>query len=362
MTPENRDNFVYIAGRYGQVVKFYNVEKICADKIKFLRENLSKVFSSRFSVGTFYRLMLDKKILQNENVSKIIYLDSDTIINLDIAELWNYPTADYTLAAVPEIQATHGNMIMNKYLLTGGVVKPENYFCAGIVMLNLDKLDENFFYRGVQWLKENPKAECYDQDILNYFFAGSYCKLPEKFDSFVATAKRLKQKILHKKIYHYAGMSFGLNMKDAYDKLFFEYFIKTPYFNLDFIEHTCQAIQQVCIEQKNFAVQVSALISGKERAFFVVPNEIDFAKKIFNINANEEIIIASSQASFNTLIEAMKNSNGKKIFFIMVSYQATSSILKQFGFTEGKDFINAVHFLSAAQGYPMSTQNLIKLL
>ena len=41
LTQDNRDKFIYLAGRYNQHVKFYNAEELCADKINFIKSNLS---------------------------------------------------------------------------------------------------------------------------------------------------------------------------------------------------------------------------------------------------------------------------------------------------------------------------------
>ena len=134
LTDDNRDKFSYLAGRYGQSVKFHNVEKLCADEINFLREKLADKLKMRFSVGTFYRLLI-KKIL---GTGKVIYLDADIIVNLDISELWQQNLQNFPVAAVPEIDATQHYMIDNKFLLKTGFVKLENYFCAGVMIFNLD--------------------------------------------------------------------------------------------------------------------------------------------------------------------------------------------------------------------------------
>ena len=57
--------------------------------------------NSRFTVGALYRLFVPQ-VLPN-TVNKIIYLDSDLIVNLDIKELWQIELDDKILAAVPEI-------------------------------------------------------------------------------------------------------------------------------------------------------------------------------------------------------------------------------------------------------------------
>ncbi|MBR6887897.1 MAG: hypothetical protein IKN16_05570 [Selenomonadaceae bacterium] len=99
LTDDNRDKFIYLAGRYGQAVKFYDVEKLCADKIREMIALSSE--NSRFTVGALYRLFVPQ-VLPN-TVNKIIYLDSDLIVNLDIKELWQIELDDKILAAVPEI-------------------------------------------------------------------------------------------------------------------------------------------------------------------------------------------------------------------------------------------------------------------
>ena len=86
LTDDNRDKFIYLAGRYSQAVKFYNVEKICPDKLSAFVELTPEIKNTHVSVGTLYRLLVPQIILSD--IEKIIYLDSDLIVNLDIKELW----------------------------------------------------------------------------------------------------------------------------------------------------------------------------------------------------------------------------------------------------------------------------------
>ena len=99
MTPDNRDKFSYVAGQYHQRVQFYNVEKLCADKIAKMIELVPEVKTSRVSVGAFFRLLLPQII--SSEIKKVIYLDSDIIVNMDMSELWRIELYDKPLAAVP---------------------------------------------------------------------------------------------------------------------------------------------------------------------------------------------------------------------------------------------------------------------
>ena len=363
LTRENHDNFVYIAGRYNQNVKFHNVEKLCADKIQFLHEKLAGYVNSRFSIGAFYRLFVSKKFFIPENVSRVIYLDADTIVNLDIAELWNYPLDGHTLAAVPEHLATHERMITDKYLLHAGIVEREDYFCSGIIMLDLDKLDENFSYEGIQWLAEHTECASPDQDILNNFFAADYCKLPMKFDDFVLAVRLDNITTADETIYHYAGQTaVTFDMQDAYNRLFFQNFIKTPWFNMDLIENAFNFTRNMYLKLKIFSLQIAKSACGKARAFFLTQGNLKAAKNIFDIQNSEEVIIANSNDALEKLIRSMKKAKGKKVFFVMANYAVISAELINAGFSENKDFINAMAFLSDNNGVPMQTYPYLRAL
>mgnify|MGYP002623641676 CR=1 FL=1 len=130
LSADNRDKFSYLAGRYAQHVNFHDVEEICADDIKFLRDKLADKIKLRFGIGAFYRLLI-KKILAPLKIDKAIYLDADIIVNMDIDELWHRDLKNFPLAAVPEEIATLDMMVENKFVLRSGRVRKENYFCSG---------------------------------------------------------------------------------------------------------------------------------------------------------------------------------------------------------------------------------------
>lgn len=348
LSDENRDNFSYLAGRYAQQVKFHNVEKICPDELKFLKEHIAKVLSTRFSIGTFYRLLM-KKILSAHGVGKAIYLDADIIVNLDIAELWQHDLKDLTLAAVPEKDATLGYMIADKYLINKKLVKQENYFNAGVILFNVDKLDKNFFYDGLKFLADNPQCECFDQDILNAFFAANYLKLEQKFDSFVQS-DRLRKFPLVKKIYHYAGQCIEMKFDDAYNKLFMEHFVRTPWFNFGLMSRLGNAMRKF---NDNYILQVQymmKLTAERKRAFFVAPNNVNAVKILFSVNDDELIIKADSGNAINELLAKMKELRGQRVFFIcQKNFDDYKQLLYRLGFRELKDFVNGMLFMTKEQ-------------
>ena len=311
LTNANRDKFSYLAGRYGQRVIFHNVEELFLNELAFIREKLADKIALRFSIGAFYRLLM-KNALGN---GKVIYLDADIIVNLDIAELWRHDLKNFPLAAVPELDATLGQMITKKFLLNTGRVQPENYFCSGVLLLNLDAFGENFFRDGVQFLVENPACESPDQDILNAFFAANYLKLDQKFDSFVVS-ERLLHVPFAKKIYHYAGHCIELDTADPFNRLFFENFVRTPWFDLDAISNLGEGIKLARDEHIfKFQQMLKACVEHR-RALFVEPHNIQVAKILLSWQADEQIIESRDENSLDELITKMREQRGQTIFFI----------------------------------------------
>lgn len=364
LTAENLNNLTDIAKLYNQDVKFWNVEKLCANEIEDLRNRLNETQKEMYSVGSVYRFLIPTLF---SDIDKVIYLDSDIIVNLDIKELYDIDLTGKPLAAVAEIEVDAGHHIAEPmhYLRYTGIVKSEDYFNSGVLSINLDYLRENYktLTDGIKFVSEHPKCNYFDQDVLNYCYSKNYIKLPEKFDVFVHTERRRRKgEPTRQAIYHYCVQSLKLDTSDNLNQLWFNYFAKTPWFNEKIIGHIFQGVRVLYIEQKNFAVQISAIMSGKERAFFITPDNVEISKQIFAISKKEELIVADTDESINKLVKSLKKSKGKKIFFILANYPAVHKILTQLGFVEGKDFINAILFLSDAHGVPFNSHSLVKLL
>ena len=367
LTQDNRDKFIYLAGRYGQAVEFYNVEKICPDKLSAFVELTPEIKNARVSVGTLYRLLVPQII--PSDIEKIIYLDSDIVVNIDIKELWQVELGEKILAGVPEILSfkTVGNMNRFFRLCAEGFVKPEDYFNAGVLVMNLNLLrgEEAAIFDGFYFTQKYRQRGYFDQDILNYCFTSRTLKLPAKFNKFTKDVRSEKEP-LTKKIYHYSGGSFGvglgLDMNDALNRLWMKYFLKTPWFDADTIGRLFASMRQMTVEAKASMIQLSAIMSGKVRAFVVIADNLEATRQIFAVRPDEKIISVESSESLPKVIDAMKRSRGKKIFFVLVP-GFPLKILTEAGFVYGADFLNGFEFLSEAHGLPpINSYPLVKAM
>lgn len=362
LTVANREKFVYIAGRYNQQVNFYNIEEICASEIADLKSKLPAITLQRFSIASTFRLLLPKII--SPALEKIIYLDADTIVNLDIKELWRVELEDKLLAAVVDIGA------FNLPLCTEGIVKPENYFNSGVMVLNLEKwrTDAEILGGGVDFISKNPRYVFGDQDILNYCFSEKYLKLPPKFNTYVWISRKAGNTAIEKKLYHYLGAEASINfdIQNNHHQLYWKYFAQTPFFNSETLFNFYNGVNKIYSERQNLLIKISALMSGKIRAFFTDLQNIEQIVNIFAVQDGEEIFILTSNESVQNLLNEMQATRGKRIFFFLMiqsgNYEQLKNLLNQFGFIEGQDFFNGTDFLSQAHGVPFNAWEIIKNL
>ena len=363
MTADNRDKFIYVAGQYNQRVKFYNVEKICADKIAEMVSLVPQVQNSRVSVGAFYRLLMPQ--LFSADIDKVIYLDSDIVVNMDINELWRVDLGEKVLGGVPELSNYKSVEKMNAWnpIVREGIIKAEDYFNTGVLLINVNvfRAEEELLVRGAKWRGENLQYKYFDQDILNYCFSTRTLKLPTKFNRFIRAARDDNEFVAEKKIYHYANGELQSDINDPFNRLWLEYFARTPWFDAETVGRLYTNVQQMHVGLKNYMIQISMAMSGKIRAFFTLPENIDALKEVFSVRNNEQIIRAESEESLNTLLKAMKKSRGKKIFFIMIP-NFPFQVLIDAGFKPGEDFLNGMDFLSEAQGVPLNSYPLIQAM
>lgn len=370
LSTDNRDKFTYLAGRYAQHVKFHNVERLFPERFPE-KGTLSDKFQSLYSTAAMYRFLIPQ--IFTTTVEKVIYLDSDIIVNLDIEELWRIPLAGKPIGAVPvsfqnaDVQEGIKRARTMFRMCEDGGVKPEDYFNSGVLLMNLRvfREEETTLTSAIKSIAVYPEYAFLDQDVLNYCFAARAVRLPVKFNRAVHYERLEGKSALERKIYHYAGQnsfwSFNLDMRDTFSRLWMDYFMKTPWFNLESIGRLYESVQRIHIRLKQAMINTSTLMSGKTRVFFALPENLEATKEVFALNENEEIILAESEESLRKLLSEMKTYQGKKVFFIMVT-DFPFSVLTDAGFVRGKDFINGFDFLSEEHGFPLDSHRIIKAM
>ena len=364
LTQDNIDKFSAVAEQFNQRVKFYNVETLCADGLDEIKRLVPNVAGTRYSIATFYRFLIPQ--LFSADIEKIIYLDSDIVVNLDLAELWRIDLGEKPLAAAPEAVINHLDHPFHaktKFLLVKGLVAYEDYFCAGVLLVNLNFLrgDVKNLAHGLEFLNSNPEMANFDQDVLNYLYAKNYVKLSENFHVFVGIDRRMGKNYLRDAIYHYAGWTCGLNMSDAFNRLWMKYFIQTPWFDEESIGRLYIGSQKIQDNLRGTMIKLTALVSGKTRGFIVSKNDVDAIKKLFAVRNDEELITVDRDTPRQIIFERMNASRGKKIFFVFVQNFPFVNFEK-LGFVYGRDFLNGLELLADAQTLAVNSHLLLKAM
>ncbi|MCB4865113.1 DUF4422 domain-containing protein [Bifidobacterium pseudocatenulatum] len=136
--------------------------------------------NAHISIETYYRFLIQKLL---PFYDKVLYLDSDIVINGDIAKLYNTDLQGKLLGAIRDIDflanlnVKHGKrMGYAKNVLK--MKNPYDYFQAGVLVLNTKAMRERYTIR--QWLTyaSNPAFIYNDQDVLNAHCEGEVLYLP----------------------------------------------------------------------------------------------------------------------------------------------------------------------------------------
>ncbi len=117
--------------------------------------------------------------------SHIIYLDTDTICNSDIKELYDLDIENYELLAVRDVYFW-------------GMKNKGKYFNSGVLYLNLDKIKETHYFEKARLLCNEKKMVFLDQDALNYTYTN--IKLIDR--KFNTIHKKWTQKYTDNVIHH----------------------------------------------------------------------------------------------------------------------------------------------------------------
>lgn len=174
--------------------------------VHVLRPNRKEVIDlgiSHHITHTAYFRLLAARLLP-ESIDKVIYLDSDVLVQGDLTELWDLDVGEnYCLAAIDiacpyvdayQAQAKHKNV--KKSIPHFAAISPipnwrqleldptEHYFNSGVMVLNLARWRaESIDRKLLACLRDNSAyVWCWDQYALNVVFAGQWGQLPLRWN------------------------------------------------------------------------------------------------------------------------------------------------------------------------------------
>lgn len=148
-------------------------------------EQLSLNLTYHFTIETYYRFFLAELLPQ---LDKVLYLDADTLICHDIADLWNIAVEDYYLAATRDLEiirvSAEGKSADVSYFKDILQLQDiHQYFQAGVMSVNLKKWRQDNLQQKLLDRLACIKNPLYvDQDILNSVCQGHIKFIPQNWD------------------------------------------------------------------------------------------------------------------------------------------------------------------------------------
>lgn len=229
--------------KYAIKILYTNVSKENMERIKkFEKENVSIEFvdvnsqlenikdklytRNYFSNTTYFRLFIPELYPQYD---KAVYLDSDTAILKDIADLYNQEIGDNLVAGIPD-GAVQTIEVFQEYVeKVVGVVDYNNYFNAGILVMNLEELRKYKFQEKFLYLLGKIKFEvAQDQDYLNRLCKGRVKLLDFSWNTMPVMGKSDRDiKIVHYNL----GFKPWFFDNVLYQEYFWKYAEKTEFYD-----------------------------------------------------------------------------------------------------------------------------------
>lgn len=337
------------------IEKFKLIGKKYNSKIVFYKLNLSALrrFEKQvgfLTLGTLFRFFL-ADILPRD-VGRVVYLDDDIVVNLDIKELWNVNLEKFFIAACHD-PGVFSQQVEPAPCADGSITLYE-YFNAGVLLLNLNKIRrmKNFSQKCIDILRTNSHYTLLDQDVFNVMFNGKVKYLPDCYNYF---SRYIRKKVKEEKcICHFSGDSVKINSTYWIDQLFMSYLKKSPWgATEDFYSYVYQFItyQDKKIHTIHRFVKV---ILSKNTKVIIWGVESKLCNKLNMEWKLKDIIYAyidSNEKLEGKLIEGKKVYSPKLLkkadesFFVVVAsiryYDEIKENLEELGFVEKKDFIDA---------------------
>lgn len=333
LSTDNRRFLMQLVRRYGQQIIFYDFEKLYGKRFSELEEKnkwMDKCLKHPLSQAMWYRLLAGEVF---KDLDRLIYLDGDTIVNMDIKELWEEEIGKKGLSAVADgiIQKGHFSRMVEK-----GLYEEEKYFNSGVLLINPQVFgqEENLLERGADFLKENDLVDYPDQDILNYFYGDGCHLLPEKYNTLVREEFVKRRENVEARIYHYAGQAYAVDAANNFHRLFLDHLVKTPWCNAEFLSNLAKNIHQAT---RSLLLVYVNFIAGMRRIVVAPEEEKEKFSKMLALKDNEEFLTPKELNDRGLCLEK----NEVLLFFVKhEEFVGIKKHLEACGCTEGVHFMN----------------------
>lgn len=307
-------------------IYFYNMDIIMAEKIGAIDEKLPSLRNLNISIASMYRLMLGEVF--EDKIEKIIYLDCDTVVNMDIKYLWEESVSVTGLATVSDqVIQLH----RQRDIFKNNTVKVDEYFNSGVLLIDIKKYAEKAVLENSLRLLSEEALDYPNQDALNILFRGSNI-LAERYNTFVDKAFVLERNV-DACIYHYVHNSLSFDMNNPFNRLFFSYFTQTAWCDANFIG--ILAVQPVKATRDEM-LKVANAFAGRKRIVISSWEGEEYLRDLLKLKEHEKYIVEDKLGEINLNINYYNDF--LLPFMSREKYKSIKSQLEDMGLKEYQNF------------------------
>lgn len=285
LTLENQRRLMYIASRAGNQTVFHKIENN-----RFYSQNSQM---GMYTIGALFRILLPEVCA---DLSKIIYFDSDLLVNCDVRELWNMDISNYCLAAVPDWDIVEGRIWAAP--IAKGQMKKERYFNSGVIYMNLEQIRAkgNMCDAVLKYIEKNTDTNLPDQDALNVIYQEDTLLLDAKWNRFAKDVRAQNEKELKECIYHYVGTLCVLYYETQMDVLYMQTAERTPWGNALSRKYINMSMGRQTGRIDNLRDTIHAICEGKRKILF-------YGQETWAMKNMYQLLSVTAQNSYRVLKE-----------------------------------------------------------
>lgn len=205
----------------------FNIEFVnLSSEVEKIRDKLYT--RDYFSNTTYYRLLIPELYPE---FNKVLYLDSDIVVLNDITKLYKTNIENKLLAAAPDDVIQTIDVFRNYAEKVVGVSNYENYFNAGILVMNLKELRASKFKERFMYLLSTTKfSVAQDQDYLNRLCKGNVILIPKTWNKMPVSGDCIERSKINLVHYNLAFKPWKFD-NTLYQEYFWKYAKKTEFYN-----------------------------------------------------------------------------------------------------------------------------------
>ena len=332
----------------GNEIDFYEVS---------IPEDWKKLKSIKnFTIGTLFRLMISDKLPRD--IGRVIYIDADILVNLDIKELWDIDIGNALVCGRKEKH--YDNPIFDEG------ISEDSYVNAGVLIFNLDKIREkhDLYRESIRFFERHPNCMWNDEDAINFVLNKKQKIIPNRFNTFTVFAEEAEPEFLKHCIYHFAGDHPRANGSRAFDREFFRTLRQTPWGEED-EDIFAYFYGQNALREESFVNirRISYAMGTKKNIVFWGAKETEPYKKIkaiYDLSDREVWAVDGDKGRQGEVFDGMRVESPDKLkgmqegtFVVVLAYnhyRAISRALSGMGYREGYGYADSRFLLSEPEG------------